>query len=74
MIKYYTMFNNIYVQICKCIDIVQKFAAQQIKKIFPIGGPKNGQREERTEHFFNNKDTGSNQPDVKNDGNAGRTS
>ena len=53
------MLNNIYVQSCKYIDIVLKFAAQQIKKYFPIGGPKNGRKEEHTEYFFN-KDTGNN--------------
>ena len=56
MIKYYTMLNNIYVQSCKYTDIALKFAAQQIKKYFPIGGPKNGRKEEHTEYFFN-KDT-----------------
>ena len=59
MIKYYTMLNNIYVHSCKYIDIALKFAAQQIKKYFPIGGPKNGRKEEHTEYFFN-KDTGNN--------------
>ena len=31
----------------------------KLKKYFPIGGPKNGRKEEHTEYFFN-KDTGNN--------------